>query len=163
MSARIVVSLRIKASPARVFDAFTAEIGAWWKPDALFAFTPRSPGALAFERTEPGGGRRLVERLPSGKVFEVGRVTVWTPGERLVFGWRQATFTPDMQTEVAVRFEAVGDETRVTVEHCGWQTVPTSHVARHNFPDGVFLLRHGEWWRAQLEALERSVTGSPSP
>lgn len=152
MSSKVLVALRIKASPLRVFEVFTADIGAWWRPNALFSFTPRSPGVLAFEEG------RLVERLPGGKVFEIGPVRVWAPGERLVFGWRQATFAPGMDTEVEVRFEAVGEETRVTVEHRGWDTVPIEHVARHHFPDGVFLRRHGEWWQALLEGLSRSAS-----
>jgi len=155
MSAKVLVALRIKASPLRVFEVFTADIGAWWKPNALFSFTPRSPGVLAFEGAdeEGGEGTRLVERLPSGKVFEIGPVHVWDPGKRLVFGWRQASFAPGMDTQVDVRFEPVGDETRVTVEHRGWDTVPIEHVARHRFPDAVFLQRHAEWWRALLTSL----------
>ena len=43
MSSRVVVALRIKASPERVFEAFTTEIAIWWRPNGLFAFTPRSP------------------------------------------------------------------------------------------------------------------------
>jgi uncharacterized protein YndB with AHSA1/START domain len=86
-------------------------------------------------------------------VFEVGRVSVWEPGERLVFGWRQATFAAGQGTEVEVRFEAVGEETRVTVEHRGWETVPREHVAKHGFPENLFLRRHGEWWRDLLAAL----------
>jgi uncharacterized protein YndB with AHSA1/START domain len=160
MSSRVVVALRIKAPPERVFEAFTVEIAAWWRPNDLFAFTPRSPGQMAFEKMEDG--RRLVERLASGKVFEVGRVRVWLPGERLVVGWRQATFAPDMDTEVEVRFEAVEDGTRVTIEHRGWDSVPTAHVARHSFPDGLFLRRHGEWWRDLLVGLERQTTCSPA-
>ncbi len=151
MSARILVALRIKAAPARVFDAFVGEIGAWWRPNPLFSFTPRSPGVLAFEGQ--GEGARLIERLASGKAFEIGRVRIWTPGERLVFGWRQAAFAAGMDTEVEVRFEPVGEETRVTVEHRGWETVPAEHVARHGFPDQLFLLRHGQWWTGLLEGL----------
>jgi len=157
MSSRVVVALRIAAPPARVFEAFTTEIAAWWRPNGLFAFTPRSPGVMAFEEGEDG--RRLVERLASGKVFEVGKVRVWTPGEKLVVGWRQATFMPDMDTEVEVRFEAVDDgATRVTVEHRGWDSVPQAHVARHTFPDGLFLRRHGEWWQALLAGLAVEAT-----
>ncbi|WP_421737432.1 SRPBCC domain-containing protein [Caulobacter sp.] len=156
MSSRVVVALRIKASPERVFEAFTTEIAVWWRPNGLFAFTPRSPGVMAFETGE--GGRRLVERLASGKVFEVGQVRVWRPGERLVVGWRQATFAPEMDTEVEVRFEAVEDGTRVTVEHRGWDCVPAPHVARHGFPDSLFLRRHGEWWRDLLAGLAAQAT-----
>ena len=147
MSSRIVVALRIDAPPEVVFDAFVDDIALWWRPNGLFAFTPRSPGVMAFE------DGRLVERLPTGKVFEVGTVSVWERGARLVFGWRQAAFTPDMNTEVEVRFEGVGGGTRVTVEHRGWDSVPAPHVARHSFPNAVFLARHGEWWRSLLTAL----------
>jgi uncharacterized protein YndB with AHSA1/START domain len=148
VSSKILVALRIAAPPEAVFDAFTDDIALWWRPNSLFAFTPRSPGVMAFE------DGRLVERLPTGKVFEVGKVSAWERGRRLVFGWRQAAFTPDMDTEVEVRFEAVEDgQTRVTVEHRGWDSVPARHVARHGFPDTVFLQRHGEWWRTLLAGL----------
>ncbi len=150
MASRVLVALRVAASPARAFEVFTQEIGAWWRPNPLFAFTPRSPGVLAFEG---GEGGRLIETLKSGKVFEIGRITAWQPPDRLAFSWRQATFAPDQETHVEVRFEAAGDQTRVTVEHRGWDTVPASHVARHGFPDALFLRRHGEWWQTLLRAL----------
>jgi hypothetical protein len=164
MSSKVFVALRVKASPERAFAVFTKDIGLWWRPNALFAFTPRDPGVLAFE---PGEGGRFTETLANGKVFEIGQVRVWDPprggGEgRLVFSWRQATFAPDQNTEVEVRFEAVGDETQVTVEHRGWDSVPAAHVARHGFPSGIFLRRHGEWWQALLSAYkDRTGLGEP--
>ena len=91
-----------------------------------------SPGVLSFE---PGEGGRLIETRASGKVFEIGKIRAWEPPHRLVFGWRQATFAPGQDTEVEVRFEPVGEETRVTVEHLGWDSVPAAHVARHGFPN----------------------------
>ena len=153
MASRVVVALRVKASPARAFEVFTAEIDQWWTPNGLFAFTPRSPGVLSFD-----GEARLVETLPNGKVFEIGRVTAWEPGARLAFGWRQASFTPEMATHVEITFEPVGEaETRITVSHAGWDSVPQAHVARHGFPEAVFLQRHGEWWRALLGRLGERV------
>lgn len=153
MASRVVVALRVKATPERAFEAFTAEIGAWWKPNDLFAFTPREPGVLSFEDCE-----RLIETRPGGKVFEVGKVTVWEPGARLVVGWRQASFTPDMATEVEVTFEHVGEgETRVTVTHSGWDSVPQAHVARHGFPLAAFQARHAEWWQLLLGRLREHV------
>ena len=154
MTSRVVVALRVRATPERAFAAFTSEIGRWWRPSPMFAFTPRDPGILAFE---PGPGGRLTETLASGKVFEVGRVRAWSPPLRLVFGWRQATFAPGQDTEVEVRFEAVGEETRITVEHRGWDSVPVSHVARHGFTNVLFLQRHAEWWQGLLSSLARSM------
>jgi uncharacterized protein YndB with AHSA1/START domain len=154
MASRIMVALRVAASPERAFQAFTDEIGLWWRPNPLFAFTPRDPGVMAFEG---GEGGRLIETRAGGKVFEIGRVRLWSPPERLVFSWRQATFAPDQETEVEVRFEPVGAETRVTVEHRGWDSVPASHVARHGFPDAIFLTRHAQWWQALLGSLNASI------
>lgn len=150
MTSKVYVALRVKAAPERAFQAFVEEIGDWWRPNVLFATTPRAPGRLAFE---PGEAGRLVETLDGGKVFEIGRIRVWEPPERLVFSWRQASFPPDLATEVEVRFEAVGEETRVSVEHRGFAAVPADSVARHGFPDAALLARLAEWWRAQLERL----------
>lgn len=154
MTSRVVVSLRVPCSPVQAFDIFTQEIGQWWADTRTFRFTPRSPGQLAFEPPSGDSPGRLVERLPNGKVFEIGPVRDWRRGERLVVGWRQATFGPEHATEVEVRFEAVADETRVTVEHRGWDSVPQEHVARHGFPIIRTNQLQGEQWRAGLEAIK---------
>lgn len=155
MTSSVLVALRIAAPPERVFAAFTQDIALWWRPNGLFAFTPRSPGVLRFE---PGPDGRFTETLANGHVFEIGRITTWSPPTHLAFTWRQATFAEHQQTHVDVRFEPVGEDTRVSVTHRGWDTVPPQHVARHGFPDGVFLTRHGAWWRALLEALRAHAT-----
>lgn len=107
--------------------------------------------------TWPGWDGRLTETLANGKVFEIGRVLAWEPPERLVFSWRQASFPPDLRTEVEVRFEAVGEETRVSIEHRGFHHVPAESAARHGFPDQVLLTRLGEFWQGQLRAVRDAV------
>ncbi len=150
----VIVSLRVRATPQQAFAVFTQEIGAWWRPNRLFQLTPRGDGALRFE---PGENGRLVTRLDTGKEFEIGRITVWLPGERLAFTWRQATFAPHQATEVEVRFEPVGDETRVTVEHRGWDALPQEHAARHGFPLMIFQARQAEHWRDLLNAMNARI------
>lgn len=152
MTSKVYVALRVKASPERAFAVFTQEIGAWWRPNMMFQTTPRPPGVLAFAEG------RLIETLANGKVFEIGQVLAWEPPERLLFSWRQANFPPDLKTEVEVRFEAVGDETRVSVEHRGFHQVPGESAARHGFPDHVLLARLGEWWQAQLRSIRDRTT-----
>ena len=156
MASRVLVAIRVAATPERAFAAFTREIGAWWRPNGLFQFTPRGPGRLGFE---PGSGGRLIETQPDGRVFEIGQITVWKPPSELAFDWRQASFGPELKTEVRVRFEPVGNETRVTVEHFGWDAIPREHAARHGFPIEVFLRRHAEWWQALLASYVAQVTG----
>ena len=155
MSARILVALRVTATPERAFRVFTREIGAWWQPNDLFRFNADPPGRLAFEE---GEGGRFIETDAAGGVFEIGRITAWEPGVRLAFTWRQASFDPGQETRVEVRFDPLGEETRVTVEHHGWESVPPAHVARHGFPDAIFMRRHGEWWQNLLAAYRRRMS-----
>lgn len=152
---RVLVALRVPASPARAFAAFTEQIGEWWQPNGLFAFTDDRTGTLAFE---PGPTGRLVETYADGDSFEIGRVRAWDPPHRLVLSWRHASFAADQETELHVDFEAVGPlgaETRVVVTHHGWDAIPPAHAARHGFPIATFQLRFAEWWRAMLDGLAR--------
>lgn len=151
MRSKVYVALRVPADPLRAFEAFTREIAAWWQPNGLFQITPRGDGRLAFE---PGAGGRLFTTLDSGERFEIGRISVWEPGRRLVFGWRQASFTPEQSTEVEVSFEPVGSETRIAIEHRAWDTLPQQHAARHGFPEAATLRHAADWWRVSLARLE---------
>ncbi|MCB2112999.1 MAG: SRPBCC domain-containing protein [Parvularculaceae bacterium] len=156
MTSAVIVSVRVEASAQEAFAAFTEDIAIWWRPSALFEITPRGDGELYFE---PGPEGRLMTRLAAGKPFEIGRILDWQPGVRLRFSWRQATFPPDRVTEVEVRFEPLGDETRVTVEHRGWDAIPEGGAARHGFPLHPFQARLAEFWRAQLGRLADGARG----
>jgi hypothetical protein len=156
MTAAVIVSLRVAATPLEAFAAFTGEIGEWWVENPLFRLTAQGDGRLRFE---PGEGGRLVTTLADGSEFEVGRVSVWRPGERLALTWRQASFAPGQTTRLEVRFEPVGDETRVTVEHRGWDTIPQAHVARHGFELLLFQRRQVDHWRALLDSLGARLRG----
>ena len=155
MTSKVYIALRVKASPERAFTAFVENIGQWWKPNGLFQTTPRAPGVLTFE---PGQGGRLIETLANGKVFGIGAILTWDPPRGLTFTWRQANFPPDLKTEVEVRFEPVGDETRISVEHRGFDQVPADSVARHGFPDQVLQMRLAEWWQMLLGSLSEVVS-----
>jgi len=149
-TSRVLVALRVPAGPGRAFSAFTDEIGSWWRPNRLFQFTVGRSGSLAFH-TGPGG--RLVETYDDGSEFTIGEVLTWEPPHRLVLTWRHASFAPDQETELHVTFTEVGTETRVVVEHFGWDRIPAAHAARHGFPLPDFQLRLAEWWRDQLERV----------
>lgn len=154
MTAAVIVSVRVGAPPLRAFKVFTEEIGEWWTSNPLFQLTPDGDGYLRFE---PRKGGRLIAILENGNEFEVGRITVWQPGERLALTWRQATFAPDQTTELEVRFEAIRDETRVTVEHRGWNAIPEDHAARHGIDLMLFQRRLADHWNALLVSLNAAL------
>lgn len=155
-ASRVLVAIRVRAAAPRAFAAFTEQIAQWWKPNGLFRFSDGRDGTLTFEG---GPGGRLVETYADGTEFEVGRIRVWDPPNRLVMSWREASFEADQETELHVRFDAVDAPahasplTRVTVEHFGWDTIPAEHAARHGFPLPDFQIRYAEWWQILLARL----------
>lgn len=155
-ASRVLVALRVPVPAGRAFAAFTEQIGQWWRPNGLFQFSANRSGTLAFE---PGPTGRLVETYADGSTFVVGDIRTWDPPHRLVLSWRQASFAPEQETELHVRFDEVpasgesGVETRVTVEHFGWDAIPADHAARHGFPLAVFQLRFAQWWRELLGGM----------
>jgi uncharacterized protein YndB with AHSA1/START domain len=163
-ASRVLVALRVPASAERAFAAFTEQIAEWWQPNGLFEFTPERTGVLAFE---PGPDGRLVETYPDGSSFVIGHIRAWEPPRRLVLSWRHANFAPDQETELHVRFEDVEDpagapeQTRVVVEHFGWDAIPPEHAARHGFPLATFQLRFAEWWQQLLKALGNRASDLP--
>ena len=146
----VIVSLKVKANPDRAFAGFTERIAEWWQVNPLFRITSSADERLVFE---PGPKGKLIAFAPDGGSFTVGKISVWEPGARLVLGWRHDSFDEDQTTELEVRFEPVGDETRVTVEHRGWDSIPIAHVARHGFPLMLLQQRDAEHWRAMLVRL----------
>ncbi|MEX1153134.1 SRPBCC domain-containing protein [Parvibaculum sp.] len=156
MSGKVAVAVRLAVDPAEAFRAFTEDVDLWWQRGIKFRFHPRKNGVMRFE---PGEGGRLVEVYDeaAGDIYEVGRILVWQPGERLVFEWRAPNYREGQVTEVELRFQPVEGGTRILLEHRGWETLPGDHPARHGLADVPFLGTMGGWWQEQLAALKERL------
>ncbi len=143
----VVVTTVVAADVDETFTLFTEDVNVWWKQG------PRFRGAGGTLRFEPREGGRLIQQDSDGSEFEFGRISVWKPGERLVFGWRNRNFAPSELTEVEVQFEAVGASTRVTVVHRGWDALRPDHPSRHGLEDSAFGAMMGVWWGDQALSL----------
>jgi hypothetical protein len=143
--ASVRVSVHVSASPEVAFAVFTTDIDSWYRKDRhTFADPNRALGI----RFEPGVGGRLIEVYDraTGEGREMGRVTAWEPGRRLAF-------VDGLGTEVEVSFDAMGEETRVTLEHRGLERLRPDLAERH--------ARHG--WRLLLPWYEQHLQqGSPT-
>jgi uncharacterized protein YndB with AHSA1/START domain len=148
----IRVTTVISVDPAAAFSIFTEEIAIWWKPKVRNLFRERQGGVLRFD---PGPNGRLLEVYPDAPndPFEVGRVLTWIPGQRLVFEWRQFGFGPKDLTHVDIKFEAVENGTRVTLEHLGWESIPLENLSGNGWSGQTLASMIGVRWGDILTSL----------
>jgi len=156
MSDEVQVTVEVEIAPGAAFEVFTRETGAWWRADRSLGsagqFENPEHGTVHFE---PGVGGRVLEGD-----HEIGRVKVWEPGPRLVFGYGG--------TDVEVRFEGTKGGTRVVLRHYGWAPPDPGHwqgllagFARHSL-EHALLGRLGEFLDAigagDTAFFERNLT-----
>ena len=115
----VTSSVVVPVDPDLAFTVFTEELDCWWVQGPINFYD--SSRAYA-KRMEPGVGGRILEVYdpdgPDG--LELGRITVWEPGARLV--WRSSL--DDVETEV--RFDESEGGTIVRVR----ATIPEGGVDR---------------------------------
>ena len=99
----------VGVDPRTAFRAFTEEMDQWWVPGPINFYD--SARALAVQ-CEPGVGGRLLEVYDreTGEGLELGRITIWEPGETL--SWQSSVD----DVEITVRFTLVDGGTNVAVE-----------------------------------------------
>ena len=109
-------SIRVNASQAHAFDAFTAGLERWWPLDHGIGKTPRKAAVM---ETRLGG--HWYELAEDGTRTNVGKIIVWEPPKRFVMTWDiNSRWQPDttIGSEVEVRFIPDGaGATRVELEH----------------------------------------------
>lgn len=129
------ISRRFAAPRERVFRAWTepGALAVWWWPwNPMIAIDLRPGGAYRYTADHPQGGTIAI----SGEFLEV------EPPARLVYTW---VWDGEARgTRVTVEFRERGQETEVTVEHAGFDTV----AARDS---------HGIGWGDCLDRLTQTV------
>jgi uncharacterized protein YndB with AHSA1/START domain len=112
----------VDASPDDAFQAFTDEIGMWWRRGTPYWNDVERGLSI---RIEHGVGGRFMEvyDLDTGAGYEVGRVTAWEPGRRFAMTWTQTGWPDGVTTDVEVTFKPESRQTRVTLRHTGFERV----------------------------------------
>jgi uncharacterized protein YndB with AHSA1/START domain len=108
----LTIVRRIKAPPARVYDAFTRPeiIAKWWGPDA-------GPVLQVEVDVRVGGRFRIIFQTLDGERHEsIGTYRVVEPGRRLVWDTAWVAF-PERESLVTLDFVAIPEGTELTVHH----------------------------------------------
>jgi len=144
--ATLRVEREFEATPEEVFDAWTSPevLARWWMARPSWD----SPGCEVDLRV--GGQYALRMRDNSGTIHAVaGEYREIDRPHRLVYTWcwqGQSGVDPGLVTLVSVDFIAVGDRTRVVLEHAGLG----SEESRG---------RHGEGWNGAFDSLRERIFG----
>jgi uncharacterized protein YndB with AHSA1/START domain len=142
----IRVTTVVAVDPATAFAVFTEDLDLWWRRGPRYRPLAHPNGLM---RLEPGVGGRLLEVCggDGAERFELGRVRIWEPPERLVLLWRNRDFAPDEETEVEIRFAPVEKGTLVELEHRGFGALRDDHPSRRGLGRGAaFAASKGLWW-----------------
>jgi uncharacterized protein YndB with AHSA1/START domain len=110
-------SVTVPLVPERAFRLFAGRMSSWWPPEHHIG-----DAELADVVIESHNGGRWYEVGTDGSQCQWGMVKRWDPPGRLVLVWQLSAdwrYDPALETEVEVRFIAVGGETRVELEHRG--------------------------------------------
>ena len=137
----LVVRRTIRASAARLFDAWTQpeQLRQWWGPTGVRCIE-------AHVDLWVGGGYRIGNQLPDGHVvWIVGEFEAVVPASLLVYSW--STGGAAEPERVTVRFEPLDGATEVIIEH--------ERIADRSLRD-----QHERGWDDCLQGLERFVIPS---
>ncbi|GAB2672386.1 SRPBCC domain-containing protein [Kribbella swartbergensis] len=133
--AALVKRVVVPVGPERAFEAFTAEMSAWW-PLRTHSVTEENAREV---RLDGAVGGRIVEYDDGGEVGSWGTVSTWDPPTSVSFSWHPGT-DPEQAGQVTVTFTAVEGGTEVQLVHTGWERRPDGLRARVNYDTGWELV-----------------------
>ena len=147
-SVTLVVRRRIKASPERLFRAWTdaKEFVRWW-----------GPSGVVCERADidlrVGGAYSIANRLDNGQLITIsGAFELIEPPQRIVYSW-QVDPGAEAASRVVVLFMAKeGDETEVVVTH---ERIATDEIAADHQRGWVGCLSGLATFTARSSGLEQ--------
>jgi hypothetical protein len=117
----------VDADPVTAFEVFTASLGRWWPLAELSVYG--DDATVAFTDGQ------IVERSADGQAAIWGTVTRWEPPGVVAFSWHPGQ-PADRASNVEVTFAAADSQTRVTVEHNGWEAFADPAAARGEYDHG---------------------------
>ena len=126
-------TVTVDCSVEEAFRVFTADAMSWWPVESHSL-----QGTVKEIVFEPHEGGEVYEVSEAGEHGHWATVLAWEPPNRLVLAWE---VSPGVRgTEVEVRFEPEGDQTRTELEHRGWELAQGATEKRDAYDTGWELV-----------------------
>ena len=139
----------VDADPVTAFEVFTERIGRWWPLASLSVYGADATVAFA--------GGQIIERSADGDAAVWGTVTRWEPPDAVAFSWHPGQ-PAERASHVEVTFAALDGQTRVTLEHSGWEVFADPAAARDEYDHGwpAVLERYRDDAARRADAVRRA-------
>jgi uncharacterized protein YciI len=148
----------VDADPVTAFEVFTERIGRWWPLASLSVYGADATVAFA--------GGQIIERSADGNAAVWGTVTRWEPPDAVAFSWHPGQ-PGERASHVEVTFAALDGQTRVTLEHSGWEVFADPAAARAEYDQGwpvvLECYRHDASRRSDEEETWVALLHRPGP
>jgi uncharacterized protein YndB with AHSA1/START domain len=145
----VTESIYIRASKAKVFDAFVNHVNEWWPFQGKFSysFAPETtqPKLIAFEAR---AGGRFYETFANGEQYQIGEIRAWGPPDQFSFTWKGREYKAP--TLVEVLFAESGGQTKITLTHSGWEAAGLPEYAESYGVGWAEILGKLEGWLLKL-------------
>lgn len=141
MTAVLIVRRSIRASPERIFDAWTQpeHLKQWWGPKSVECVD-------AEVDLRVGGRYRIANRFPDDKILWIsGEFEIIERPHKLVYTWHVGA--AETAERVTITFEARGEETELIVMH---ERIPTEAMRD----------MHEQGWAGCLDGLVDYIEGT---
>jgi uncharacterized protein YndB with AHSA1/START domain len=132
-------TVTVDCSVEEAFRVFTGDALSWWPVETHSIHQHVSD--IVFE---PAVGGEVYEISESGERGHWATVLEWEPPSRLVLAWNILGREGDL-TEVEVRFLSEDGQTRVELEHRGWENVTLEGVEKRESYDSGWELVLGRY------------------
>jgi uncharacterized protein YciI len=117
----------VDVDPVTAFEVFTENLGRWWPLAELSVYGDSATVAFT--------DGQIVERSADGQSAVWGTVTRWEPPGVVAFSWHPGQPAASA-SHVEVTFAAAASQTRVTLEHRGWEAFADPAGARAEYDHG---------------------------
>ena len=124
----VTLQVTLPLSPERAFDVFVQQMDVWWPRRGVFpySFAPEGTRPLHI-RFEPQLGGRYYETFLDGSEYEIGRIDLYQPPERLSYTWRDPSWSG--HTRIQLSFAAEGEGARLSYEQDGFADAGVPELA----------------------------------
>ena len=119
-------AVTVDCSVEEAFRIFTADAMSWW-PVENHSIHQQAVKEIVFE---PRAGGEVYELSVDGERGHWATVSEWDPPSRLLLAWEVSPGV--LGTEVEVRFTPDDAQTRVELEHRGWERVADHDPEKRN-------------------------------